>query len=70
MAIPADKTPLQYYNDQINKLVDIRERFSVYNDDWATIPAGVRAGVKLRVDTAIQAVKLALDDINAVIQAM
>lgn len=70
MAIPQGKTILQYYNDQINTLVDIRGRFSVYNDDWASLPVGVRNGVKQRVNDAIQGVKTALDDVNAAIQAL
>lgn len=70
MAIPADKTPIQYYNDQITLLIKTREKFNNYYEDWATLPAGVKAGVKAYVSSNFTSVKTALDDVNAVIQTL
>lgn len=68
MAIPAGKTPQQYYNDQINTLVKLRDKFLNYYEDWGTLPAGVKTGIKTRFSDTITSVKTALDDVNAAVQ--
>lgn len=69
MAIPAGMTVLEYYNQQINILVKLRDQYLVYDEDWLTLPVGVQNGVKSRVNTVITNVKLGLDDVNAAVQA-
>jgi len=72
MAIPVGTTALEYYNEQINLLVEARDRYMVYDQDWNSatpIPDSFKTVIKNKFDTVITNVKLALDDVNAVIQA-
>ncbi len=68
MPIPVNKTPLEYYNDQISTLVKLRDKFLNYFEDWATLPVGVKNGVKARFSSDVTTVKTALDDINTAVQ--
>lgn len=68
MAIPAGVTPLEYYNQQINRLVKIRDKYMVYDEDWAGLSTSMKNAVKAVVNSEIASVKTALDDVNAAVQ--
>jgi len=68
MAIPVGVSVLDYYNQQINALVKLRDQYMVYDEDWDTLPTGVKNAIKLKASNTITSVELALDDVNAAVQ--
>jgi len=69
MAIPPEMTILEYYNQQINILVNLRDRYMTYSEDWDTLPQAVKNAIKTKVNNQITSTKLGLDDVNAAVQA-
>lgn len=61
---------LDTYNNAINTLVLLRDRFKTYGDDWATLPAGVKTAVRSNFSLTITSVKIDLDAVNATVQGL